>query len=661
MSVKKRIDELKTLLNDYNYEYYVMDNPSVSDVEYDQLMNELLKLEEEHPELKTPDSPTQRVGGEVSSKFEKVEHVRPMLSLGNVFSEEEIRSFDKRIKKVVKDYSYTVELKIDGLSVSIIYEDGYFKRAATRGNSVVGEDITENVKTIKSVPLKIEIKDKLEVRGEIFISKNNFNQLNKVRQEKSEELFKNPRNAAAGTMRQLDSKVVHQRRLDAYIYYGFHDDFKNHYETLMTLKSFGFKVNEKTTYCKNIDCVIDFINEIEKIKHDLPYEIDGIVIKVNELKYYDEIGYTSKFPKWATAFKFPTEEKETILNNIEFQVGRTGVIKPVAHLEPVDISGSSVSRATLHNEDFIKSRDIRVNDHVIVRKAGEIIPEVVSVMTEKRTGKEKVFEMIEVCPVCNSVIIRKDGEADYYCVNPTCDAKHLEGMIHFASREAYNIDGLGEAIITDLYNDNLLGDIADIFKLQEKKEILVNKERMGEKSVENLLSAIENSKSNNLDKLIFGLGIRHVGQKASKTLAKNFRTMNQLMDATKEELSDIRDIGEAIANSVIEYFHNEDNLSLIKEIKSLGLNTKYQDSSVNKDTVFTNKTVVLTGSLEDFSRKEAKKIVEDMGGTVTSSVSKNTDFVLAGDAPGSKYDKAKDLGIDLLTEKQFKDMIDLGE
>ncbi|MFP4478184.1 MAG: NAD-dependent DNA ligase LigA [Candidatus Izemoplasmatales bacterium] len=661
MNVKKRIDELKKLINHYNYEYYVKDNPSVSDVEYDQLMKELIELEEEHPEYKTPDSPTQRVGGQVSSKFEKVEHERPMLSLSNVFSEEEIKSFDKRIRKVVKDYTYTVELKIDGLSVSMIYEDGYFKRAATRGNSVVGEDITENVKTIKSLPLKIDFKDKLEVRGEIFISKNNFNQINKVRKEKGEELFKNPRNAAAGTMRQLDPKVVHQRRLDAYIYYGFHDDFTNHYHSLMTLKSLGFNVNEKTTYCENIEGVIDFINEIEKIKHDLPYEIDGIVIKVNELKYYDEIGYTSKFPKWATAFKFPTEEKETLLNNIEFQVGRTGVIKPVAYLEPVDISGSSVSRATLHNEDFIKSRDIRINDHVIIRKAGEIIPEVVSVIMDKRTGDEKEFEMINECPVCHHEIIRKKGEADYYCVNPTCDAKHLEGMIHFASRPAYNIDGLGEAIITDLYNDGLLKNITDIFKLKNHKETLVNKERMGEKSVENLLSAIENSKSNNLDKLIFGLGIRYVGQKASKTLAKNFKTLDRLADARKEELSDIRDIGEAIANSVIEYFHNEENLYLIKELQSLGLNAEYKDTSVDKETVFTNKTVVLTGSLEDFSRKEAKKIIEDLGGTVTSSVSKNTDYVLAGDQPGSKYDKAKDLGIHILSETEFKDMIDLGE
>jgi DNA ligase (NAD+) len=661
MDVKQRIETLKEKLNHYNHEYYVLDKPSVSDATYDKLMNELIQLEKENPEYLTEDSPSQRVGGEVSSKFEKVEHERPMLSLGNVFSEKELRDFDQRIKKKVKDYSYTVELKIDGLSVSIIYEDGSYVRAATRGNSLIGEDITENVKTIKSVPLKIDFKDKLEVRGEIFLSKDKFNHLNQKRLERDEEPFKNPRNAAAGTIRQLDPKIVHKRSLDAFIYYGFHDSFDNHYETLMTLKKLGFKVNDRTTYYDSIEGVIDYINDIEKIKHDLPYEIDGIVIKVNEIENYDKIGYTSKYPKWAVAFKFPTEEKETILENIEFQVGRTGVIKPVAHLKPVDISGSSVSRATLHNEDFIHSRDIRVHDHVIIRKAGEIIPEVVSVVLDKREGDEEVFKMIDECPVCHEAIERKEGEADYYCTNPTCQAKQLEGMIHFASREAYNIDGLGEAIITDLYNDGFLENVADIFKLKNHKDALMNKERMGEKSVQNLIEAIENSKDNNLDKLIFGLGIRYVGQKASTILAKNYKTLDNLKDAKLEGLRDIRDIGEVIANSVVEYFHNENNLALISEIQQLGLNTEYRDSSLNKDTVFTNKTVVLTGSLEDYTRKEAKKIIEDMGGQVTSSVSKNTDFVLAGDSPGSKYDKAKSLDIDIINEEEFKKMIDLGE
>jgi DNA ligase (NAD+) len=661
MDAKKRIDEIKDQLNQYNYEYYVLDNPSVSDAEYDALMKELIHLEEEHPDLKTSDSPSQRVGGEVSEKFEKVKHERPMLSLGNVFSEDELRQFDQRIKKSVNDYTYTVELKIDGLSVSIIYENGSYQRAATRGNSEVGEDITENVKTIKSIPLKIDFQDKLEVRGEIFLSKDRFNRLNQARLEKDEDVFKNPRNAAAGTIRQLDPKIVHKRGLDAFIYYGFHESFNHHYKTLMFLKDLGFKVNDRTKECENIDCVIDYINDIEKIKHELAYEIDGIVIKVNEMDAYDTIGYTSKFPKWAVAFKFPTVEKETVLNKIKFQVGRTGVIKPVAHLETVDISGSSVSRATLHNEDFIKSRDIREGDTVIIRKAGEIIPEVVSVVLDKRRDNARAFEMIDHCPVCNSQIERKAGEADYYCINPHCEAKQLEGMIHFASREAYNIDGLGEAIITDLYNDGYLENVADIFKLKNHKEDLMKKEGMGEKSVENLLSAIEDSKNNNLDKLLFGLGIRYVGQKASTTLAKNFKSLENLSNASKEDLSDIRDIGEAIANSVVDYFHNETNLALIKEIHALDINTEYHDSSLNKQTVFTGKTIVLTGSLENYTRKEAKKIIEDMGGSVTSSVSKNTDYVLAGESPGSKYDKAKSLDVTIIDEKQFKDMIDLGE
>jgi DNA ligase (NAD+) len=661
MDVKKRIDELKNQLNDYNYEYYVLDNPSVSDAEYDKLMKELIDLEEEHPDLKTSDSPSQRVGGEVSEKFEKVKHERPMLSLGNVFSEKELRQFDQRIKKSVDEYTYTVELKIDGLSVSIIYENGSYQRAATRGNSEVGEDITENVKTIKSIPLKIDFQDKLEVRGEIFLSKDRFNRLNQARLEKDEDVFKNPRNAAAGTIRQLDPKIVHKRGLDAFIYYGFHDSFSHHYKTLMFLKDLGFKVNERTKLCENIDCVIDYINDIEKIKHELAYEIDGIVIKVNEMDAYEKIGYTSKFPKWAVAFKFPTEEKETVLNKIDFQVGRTGVIKPVAHLETVDISGSSVSRATLHNEDFIKSRDIREGDTVIIRKAGEIIPEVVSVVMEKRHEDASAFEMIDHCPVCHSQIERKEGEADYYCVNPHCEAKQLEGMIHFASREAYNIDGLGEAIITDLYNDGYLENVADIFKLKNHKEELMKKEGLGEKSVDNLLSAIEDSKNNNLDKLIFGLGIRYVGQKASTILAKNFNRLENLANASKEALSDIRDIGESIANSVVDYFHNETNLALIKEIQSLDINTEYHDSSLSKQTVFTGKTIVLTGSLDNYTRKEAKKIIEDMGGSVTSSVSKNTDYVLAGESPGSKYDKAKSLDVTIIDENQFKDMIDLGE
>lgn len=661
MEIKERIDSIKDKLNQYNHQYYVMDSPTVSDAVYDQLMKDLIELETSYPEYLTDDSPSQRVGGSVSSKFEKVQHETPMLSLGNVFSDDDLRRFDQRIKKVIDQYSYTVELKIDGLSVSILYQDGQFVRAATRGNSLIGEDISSNVRTIKSIPLSVDFPGRLEVRGEIFMSKAKFNHLNQSRIEKNEEAFKNPRNAAAGTIRQLDSTIVHQRGLDAFIYYGLSQQFTDHYETLMTLKKLGFKVNKRTKRCDDIECVIDYVRDIEAIKHELPYEIDGIVIKVNEKAYYDLIGYTSKFPKWATAFKFPTEEKETILNDIQFQVGRTGVIKPVAHLQTVDISGSSVSRATLHNEDFIKSRDIRVHDHVIVRKAAEIIPEVVEVVFDQRKGNEQPFEMIQNCPVCQAAIERKDGEADYYCTNPFCQAKALEGLIHFASRDAYNIDGLGSAIVTDLYNDGLLENVADIFRLGYDRQRLINKERLGEKSVQNLLQAIENSKGNNLDKLIFGLGIRHVGQKASMVLAKHFKNLEALSYAGIDELSSIRDIGDVIADSVVNYFHNEDNLMMIKDLEQLGLNLDYQDSSLGKETVLTDKKVVLTGSLVNFTRKEAKKIIEDMGGSVISSVSKNTDFVLVGESPGSKYDKAKDLGVTLLSEDEFRSMIDIGE
>ncbi len=660
MEVKQRIEELRSLLEKYNYEYYVLDNPSVTDYEFDQLMKELIKLETDYPEFKTKDSPTQRVGGYVAEKFEKVKHDRPMLSLDNVFNYDDLRSFDQKIKKVVNDYSYTAELKIDGLSVSIKYQDGYFFQAATRGNGVLGEDITENVKTIQSVPLKIDFSDPLEVRGEIYLSKKSFEIINQEKIINNEELFKNPRNAAAGTIRQLDSKVVAKRKLDAFIYYGFGDDFSNHYQTLMQLKKLGFKVNELTRYCQNIEEVISFIEEISLSRHSLAYEIDGVVIKVNENELYEKIGYTSKFPKWATAFKFPAEEIETVLESIDFQIGRTGVVKPVAKLSPVMISGSLVSRATLHNEDFVNDRDIHIKDHVIVRKAGEIIPEVLRVVKEKRSSDVIPFKMITSCPICGSELVRKVSEADYYCLNPDCDAKHLEGLIHFASREAYNIDGLGEAIIQEFYNDGYIKNIADIFKLDNSKEILMQKEGFGERSIENLLNAIETSKSNNLDKLLFGLGIRHVGAKTGKVLAQNFPDIYQLAEASIDDLVDIKDIGETTAKSVYNYFQKEENLKMIEELDALGVNLKYLDERTTQETVFTGKTVVLTGTLENYSRKEAKEIIENFGGNVSSAVSKNTDYLLAGESAGSKFDKAKDLGVKILSEADFVDMIKNG-
>ena len=657
MNVRDRIEKLKDLLNKYNYEYYVLDNPTVTDHEYDQILKELIKLESDYPEYKTLDSPTQRVGGEVSEKFEKVRHDIPMLSLDNVFSFSELKEFDKRVKKAVNEYTYTVDLKIDGLSVSIKYEDGFYKRAATRGNGVLGEDITENVKTIKSVPLKIDNLSPVEVRGEIYLSKKSFEKINAEKMANNEELFKNPRNAAAGSIRQLNPKIVAKRNLDVFVYYGYGFKTNNHYETIKGLKALGFKVNDYTVYCKNIDEVIEFIKKVTELKSTLDYEIDGVVIKVNEVDLYEKIGYTSKFPKWATAYKFPAEEVETVLEAIDFQIGRTGVVKPVAKLNPVMISGSLVSRATLHNEDFIKTRDIHVNDSVVVRKAGEIIPEVLRVAKDKRTGKEVPFEMIKFCPICNSELVRNEDEADYYCLNPNCEAKHLEGLIHFASREVYNIDGLGEAIMTEFYNDGYIRKISDIFKLFEHKDELIKKEGFGIKSIENLLKSIENSKSNNLDKLIFGLGIRHVGAKTAKILAQTYRDLLEYPSLSFEDLSQIKDIGEATSKSIIEYFSDEEKINLIKELRNLGVNTVFIDERLSGETVFTAKTVVLTGTLQNYSRNDAKSIIEKMGGNVSSSVSSKTDYVLVGDSPGSKYEKAIELKLKIITEDEFNEMI----
>ncbi|MBN2876568.1 MAG: NAD-dependent DNA ligase LigA [Bacilli bacterium] len=654
----KRIEYLRETLKQANYEYYVLDNPTLSDYDFDMLLRELLFLESKHPEYTTKDSPTQRVGGEVGSKFTKITHERPMLSLGNLFTEDDVLEFDEKIRKVVSDYTYTADMKIDGLSVSLRYKDGYLVQAATRGDGMVGEEITDNVRTIRSIPLKIEYKGDLEVRGEIFISKDNFEKINHSRAEKGLELFKNPRNAAAGTMRQLDPKIVSERKLDAFMHYMIADNgIENHYESLMFLKELGFKVNKDTRRCENIREVIAYIEYVERVRFDLPYEIDGVVMKVNEYALYDEIGYTAKYPKWAIAFKFKALEVETILNDITFQIGRTGVVKPVAELQPVMISGSLVSRATLHNEDFCKDRDIHIKDHVVVRKAGEIIPEVLRVLPEKRVGTETEFKMIEECPKCHSKLVRKDGEADYYCLNPTCEAKHLEGIIHFASRDAYNIDGLGESILTELYNDGYVTKISDIFALKDYYHELIERERFGEKSVNNLLNAIEESKSNSLDKLLFGLGIRHVGSKVSKTLVEYIGDLENFYHQTEESLISIKDIGQAIAKSIVEYFHNEQNITELELLKYYGLNTSYKSEKMTQETHFSGKTVVITGTLANYSRKEAQEIIEKMGGNVSSSVSKKTDFILVGESPGSKYQKGIELGITILNEDEFTSMI----
>jgi DNA ligase (NAD+) len=654
MNVKARIQYLKDKINQANYEYYTLDNSSISDFEFDFLLQELLEIETKYPEYSTMDSPTKRVGGVASEKFQKIVHDEQMLSLGNVFSAQECLDFDQKIKKEVSNYTYVAELKIDGLSVSLKYDKGLLMRAATRGDGLIGEDITDNVRTIRSVPLRIPIETPMEFRGEIYMSKASFEALNKEKIALQEEPFRNPRNAASGSIRQLDSTLVSKRKLDVYIYYLMdRKNYQTHMQSLVACKEFGFHVNERTRHCQTIHEVIDFINEISAIRSSLPYEIDGVVIKVNEYHTYDEIGYTSKFPKWAVAYKFPAEEVKTLIEGITFQIGRTGVVTPVAELKPVMISGSLVSRATLHNEDFCVELDIRIGDQVIVRKAGEVIPEVVKVVLEDRQPTLAPFSMIEFCPKCQSHLVRKDSEADYYCLNPLCEGKIIEGLIHFASRDAYDIDGMGEKVVIDLVNDGLIHSIVDIFHLKNHYEDLIQKEGYGERSVQRLLEAIEKSKQNNFDRLLFALGIRHVGQKASKNIAEAFGSMDAIMQATYEQLLEIKDVGGAIATSIIQYMKEESKIQLIESLKSLGLKMQYDTQKWQKETYFTGKSVVLTGSLSKYSRNEAEALVEKFGGVAGSSVSKKTSIVVAGESAGSKLEKARSLGVAVIDEEEF--------
>ena len=660
MEVKKRIDELRELLTRYSYEYYQLDNPSVSDQEFDALLHELIHLEELHPEYKSPDSPTVRVGGTVLDKFEKVTHRIPMISLSNAFNAEELKSFDERVRKVAPNVTYNVELKIDGLAGSLIYSSGELTIGATRGNGTIGENVTNNVKTIRTVPLQINHLFDIEFRGEIFMSKKSFNKANKEREESGQDLFKNPRNAAAGSMRQLDSSIAAKRKLDMFIYSVIEPELHgltSHVEAIEFAKSLGLKTNPHSKHCKSIDEVIEYIEEYTEKRHDLDYEIDGIVIKVNEIDLYDLIGYTAKSPKWAIAYKFPAEEVITKINSITFQVGRTGQITPVANLDPVIVQGSTVSRATLHNEDYVVDKDIRVNDYVVIRKAGDIIPEVVRVIEERREPDSVPFDMIKECPVCGHPLDRKESEADYYCHNDYCDAKQIEKLIHFASRKAMNIEGLGDRIIEQFYNDGLLKSISDIYRLREHYEDLITKEGFGTKSIDKLLENIERSKENNLEKLLFGLGIRHVGEKVSKVIANNYGNLEEYSSLQFDDLVSIDEIGNVIAESVLAYFKDEDSIRLIQELKEFGLNLKYV-SSVEEKEGFSGKTFVLTGKLELYKRSEAKDIIENMGGRVSGSVSKKTDYVIAGSDAGSKLTKAQELGVTVLTEQEFKDLLD---
>lgn len=657
--VEKRVRELQTLLNQYNYEYHVLDKPSVPDSEYDRLLRELIDYEEKFPELRTPDSPTQRVGGEVLSMFEKVEHTSPMLSLGNAFNEADLRDFDRKIRQAVgEDFSYVCELKIDGLAVTMQYENGYFIKGATRGDGMLGEDITANLKTIKSIPLKIKEPITIEVRGEAYMPKKSFEALNIQKEENGEEPFANPRNAAAGSLRQLDPKIAAKRNLAVFLYAIAEmgeTGVKSHSEGLDLLDRLGFKTNQERKRCETIEEVLAFIEGWTEKRPHLPYEIDGIVIKVDSLEQQEQLGFTAKSPRWAIAYKFPAEEVITILREIELSVGRTGVLTPTAILDPVRVAGTTVQRASLHNEDFIREKDIRIGDHVVVKKAGDIIPEVVNVIANRRTGEELEFYMPTECPECESELVRLEGEVALRCINPKCPAQIREGLIHFVSRGAMNIDGLGEKVISQLFKEQLIHDVADLYKLTYEQ--LIGLERMGEKSVNNLLQAIEASKNNSLEKLLFGLGIRHVGAKAAKTLAQQFETLDALRRATREELTGINEIGEKMADSIVTYFELEEVDALIKELEAVGVNLTYKGAKPAAldeiDSIFSGKTIVLTGKLVQLTRNEAKDQLEALGAKVAGSVSKKTDIVIAGEDAGSKLDKAQSLGITVWDEEKL--------
>ncbi|WP_062052283.1 NAD-dependent DNA ligase LigA [Bacillus sp. JCM 19034] len=658
---KKRVEELRSLVEEYGYHYYVLDRPLVSDAEYDQLFQELVKLEAEFPELRTDDSPTVRVGGEVLPYFEKVEHRIPMLSLGNAFSADDLYDFDRRVRQLVGDsVSYTCELKIDGLAVSLQYEQGRFVRGATRGDGTIGEDITENLKTIPAIPLRLREPITIEVRGEAYMPKPSFEKLNEAKEQAGEEKFANPRNAAAGSLRQLDPKLAAKRNLSMFTYaIGLVEGkiFSTHSEGLDYLGELGFRVNRESRRCETIEEVIRYTEEWVEKRAELPYEIDGIVIKVDQLDLQEKLGFTAKSPRWATAFKFPAEEVVTKLEDIELSVGRTGVVTPTALLTPVTVAGTTVKRASLHNEDLIREKDLKLGDYVVIKKAGDIIPEVVNVLPERRDGTQRDFSMPTHCPDCGSELVRLEGEVALRCINPQCPAQIKEGLIHFVSRNAMNIDGLGERIIVQLFDHDLVRDVADLYKLE--RDALLALERMGEKSVDNLLQAIEQSKANSLERLLFGLGIRFVGAKAAKTLAIEFGSIDRLIQAEEEELVAVNEIGEKMAASIRRYFQKPEVLALITELQRLGVNTNYngpkrQVTNVEEgNSPFAGKTVVLTGKLEQLTREEAKDRIEALGGKVTGSVSKKTDLVIAGEAAGSKRKKAEQLQIEIWDEAKM--------
>lgn len=656
--IKEEIFKLVALLNKYSYDYYVEDNPQISDTEYDTLYKQLEKLEQEYPEFTLDNSPTQRVGDRVLDEFEKVIHKVPMLSLSNTFSIEDLRDFDSRISKLSSDNSieYICELKIDGLAISINYENGKLVSAATRGDGTVGENVTENIKTIFSIPKILKTKKSFEVRGEVYLPKKSFELLNKEREENNEVLFANPRNAAAGSLRQLDSKITAKRRLSAFIYSVVGDENINSQKMALTVAAdLGLPVNPNFKLCKTIDEVVDYIMYWEEHKQDLPYEIDGIVIKANSYSLQEEIGSTQKSPRWATAYKFPEEELATKLLDIELSVGRTGIITPVAVLNPINISGSTVSKASLHNKDIIDDLDIHIGDMVVVKKAGEIIPKVVRVVEELRLANSEKYVMPNICPSCESKTFTKEGDPFTRCLNPDCPEQNIRKIIHFASREALNIEGLGDKVVATLYEKGIIKHTIDLFSLDRNK--LVELERMGDKSVDNLLNAIENSKQSSLDKVIFALGILNVGKKAGKILAEYYKNLTNFSKATVDELLELPDIGLITAESIVDYLSNDNNHRFINELIEIGMNPQYEIQNKNTDNIFSGKTIVLTGKLVELTRNEAKEYLERFGAKVTGSVTSKTDYVIAGEKAGSKLAKAEQLGIQVLSEDEFIDIM----
>ena len=657
--MKERMDELIDYINKASYEYYVLDNPTITDQEYDDYYNELLSIEEKYPELKREDSPTNRVGGAVLDKFEKVTHDHPMLSFDDIFNEEEIILFDERIKKVVSTAHYTLEPKMDGLSGSLIYKNGILVRGATRGDGVTGEDITTNIKTIKSVPLRLTEDIDIEVRGEIYMSKKSFLEANREKVKNGEKEFANPRNAAAGSIRQLDSKVAAKRNLDFMAYFIPNPEdygIKTQKESLEFLRKLGFVTNYKLNgYAKNVKDITNYIDSLSEKRDNLPFEIDGVVLKVDNLEDEKRLGFTSRVPRWGIAYKFPAKEVLTTLKEIKFTVGRTGKITPNAIFSPVHVSGSLVSKATLHNSDYCIDKDVRVGDTISIRKAGDVIPEVVEVKLDRRKEDSVPFKMIENCPMCDSVLVRKD--ANHYCKNEHCPSRKIESLIHFSSRDAMYIEGFGESIVEDFYNLGYLKNIDDFYTLDKYKDELMLLEGFGEKSISKLLESASNSKKNSLERLLFGLGIRYVGKKTAKILSKYYKTMDNLIKADFDELKSINDIGDVIAKSIVDYFSDEKNINLINRLKDLNLNMRYLGEEVNTSNENINgKTFVITGTLSR-PRDEIKEEIEGLGGNVTGSVTKKTDYVIAGEKAGSKLTKANELGIRVLTEEEYNNML----